>query len=232
MAARYGMVLDLRKCIGCDACVVACKMENEVVRGKWRTYVHEKDIGEYPQVTKIKLPTLCNHCEDPPCVKACPVGATYVNDNGVVLVNNRCIGCGYCITACPYDERFKDSVKNVVDKCTYCYHRVEVGLMPACVSNCVSHCRVFGDLDDPGGYLSRYIKDNHAVNVAQTSTYYVLPEGIERAVIPADLERPALIYLWKNIIHGLGKAVLGLAAGAVVAGTIINTVKGGDKHNE
>lgn len=232
MAAKYGMVLDLRKCIGCDACVVACKMENEVVRGKWRTHVHERDIGEYPKVTKFKLPTLCNHCENPPCVEVCPVGATFTNEAGVVLINDRCIGCGYCMTACPYDARFKDGINKVVDKCTYCYHRVEVGLMPTCVSTCVSHCRVFGDLNDPNSYISTYIKENKAINVAQTSSYYVLPETIERSMLPEDLEKPGMIYLWKNIVHGLGKAVLALAVGAVVAGTVTHVVKGGGKHEQ
>lgn len=230
MAAKYGMVLDLRKCIGCDSCVVACKMENQVVRGKWRTYVSEKDLGEYPQVTRFKLPTLCNHCENPPCVEVCPVGATFTNEDGVVLINTRCIGCGYCITACPYDERFKDAEKNTADKCTYCYHRVAAGMMPACVSSCISHCRIFGDLSQTDSYISKYIIENKAVNVGQTSTYYVLPEGIERSILPEDLEKPGLIYLWKNIVHGLGKAALGLAAAAVAAGTIIHAVKGGSRN--
>ncbi len=230
VAVKYGMVLDLRKCIGCDACVVACKIENEVVRGKWRTQVHEEDIGDYPQVTKFKLPTLCNHCDNPPCVEVCPVGATYVNEAGVVLINHRCIECGYCMTACPYDARFKDNKRKTVDKCTYCNHRVEAGLMPACVSNCVSHCRIFGDINDSDSYISKYIKENNAVNVAHTSTYYVLPRGIERSLIPEDLEKPSMIYLWKNIVHGIGKTALGLAAGAVAVGTIINVVKGAKKH--
>ncbi|QGP94018.1 Tetrathionate reductase subunit B [Neomoorella glycerini] len=233
MSVKYGMVIDLRKCIGCDACMVACKMENGVVRGEWRTRVWERDYGDYPMVTKIKIPTLCNHCQAAPCQQVCPVQATYHAEGDVVLVDpDKCIGCGYCIAACPYGARFKDARTGIVDKCTYCYHRLAAGLVPVCVSTCVSHARIFGDLNDPESYINQYIREHKALQVAGTSTFYVLAEGLDRSLLPKDLEKEGLINLWKNIVHPAGKALMGAAAAAVVVGTAINAFKGGKRDEE
>lgn len=233
MNVQYGMVIDLRRCIGCGACSVACKLENSVVKGKWRTRVWEIDYGVYPEVTKIKIPTLCNHCQEAPCQEVCPVKATYRGNGGVILVDpERCIGCGYCIAACPYEARFKDSRSGKVDKCTFCYHRLESGLIPVCVSTCVSHARIFGDLHDPEGYAAQYIKKHNALQVGGTSVFYVLPEGMDRSLVPQDLEKDGLINLWQNIIHPAGKLLMGVATGAVLLGTAINVLKGGKRGEE
>ncbi|MEW6661119.1 MAG: 4Fe-4S dicluster domain-containing protein [Bacillota bacterium] len=231
MKTKYGMAIDLRKCVGCEACSIACKIENRVNEGKWRTRVWEWDYGAYPQVSKIKLPTLCNHCQEAPCLEVCPVKANFHSEEGVVLINrDKCIGCGYCIAACPYGARFKDAVTGQADKCTMCYHRVEAGLMPVCVSTCISHARIFGDLDDPQGYLARYIREHQAWQVKGTSTYYVLAQGMDPSLIPKELQHDKVISLWKNLVHPAGKVMMGVAAGAVLLGTAINAVKGG-KHD-
>lgn len=160
---RYAMVIDLRRCIGCDACMVACKAEYDVPLGVFRTWVPYKVIGKYPNVRKMFLPRLCNHCDDPPCVRACPVGATYkVEDGGFVLQHyDRCIGCKSCMASCPYNARFLlpkhrtyTDITRVVDKCTFCHHRVTQGLVPACVQTCVGRSRIFGDLNDPTSEVS------------------------------------------------------------------------------
>ena len=165
---RYAMVIDLRRCIGCDACMVACKAEFDVPLGVFRTWVPYKVVGTYPNVKKQFLPRLCNHCDDPPCVRSCPVGATYkVEDGGFVLQNyERCIGCKACMASCPYNARFMlprqrtyASVTSVVDKCTFCHHRVTQGLAPACVQTCIGRARIFGDLNDPKSEVS-YLVNN------------------------------------------------------------------------
>ena len=107
MGKRYAMVIDLRKCVGCHACTVACKSENNVPLGVNRSWVEELETGKFPNVSRHRLPCLCNHCKNPSCLKVCPVKATYQLEDGTVLVDyKRCIRCKYCIAACPYDARF------------------------------------------------------------------------------------------------------------------------------
>ncbi len=155
---RWGMVVDLRKCIGCQACTVACHMENDVPIGKFRTIVSNYEIKIGNKTRSVVLPRLCNHCEDPACIPVCPVKATYQRDDGMVVVDNsRCVGCAYCVQACPYDARFINPETNTADKCTFCVHRVEAGLLPACVETCVGGARMFGDLKDPQSQVSKLI---------------------------------------------------------------------------
>ncbi len=158
---RYGMVIDLESCVGCHACTVSCKMENNVPEGCFNTWVEEWDSGEYPEVARVKLPKLCNHCVDAPCVKACPVNATFAVEGGIVVVDEeKCIGCGACVAACPYDARYMNNDTKKVGKCTFCIQRAEAGLLPACVSTCISHARFFGDLNDPESEVSKMIAEN------------------------------------------------------------------------
>lgn len=155
---RWGMVIDVRKCVGCMACRAACKSDNDVPLGVHRTWVEEMEKGEYPRSTQYFLPALCNHCEKPSCVKVCPVKATYVESDGVVAVNeSACIGCGACVQSCPYGARFVDPVRNVVNKCSFCSHRLDKGLSTACAENCVGKARVFGNLNDPNSKIRKII---------------------------------------------------------------------------
>ncbi|MBP9565794.1 MAG: 4Fe-4S dicluster domain-containing protein [Sulfurospirillum sp.] len=155
---RFGMVIDLRKCVGCQACTSACKSENKVPREKFRTYVPEYELGIYPNVRKAFLPQLCNHCAEPSCVSVCPTGATFSRKDGIVVVDSEiCWGCGYCINACPYDKRYFNPITNVADKCTLCAHRVDNGLLPACVESCVGGARIVGDLNDPRSKISKLL---------------------------------------------------------------------------
>jgi len=174
---RYAMVIDLRRCIGCDACMTACKAEFDVPLGVFRTWVPYRVVGKYPYVNKQFLPRLCNHCDDPPCVRACPVGATYKEEDGGFVLQryDRCIGCKACMASCPYNARFmlpahrtRSDITHLVDKCTFCYHRVIQGLVPACVQTCVGRARVFGDLNDPNSEVSQL--------VAQHATQTLRPE--------------------------------------------------------
>lgn len=156
------MVIDLRRCHGCLACQVACKSENVVPLGVWRGWVRVAEFGVYPNAQRGFLSRLCNHCENPICVRNCPTGASYQREDGTVLIDyQRCIGCRYCIASCPYRARFFHPELRTADKCTFCAHRLERGLEPACVNTCVARARVFGDLNDPESEISQIIRSNN-----------------------------------------------------------------------
>ncbi len=158
--ARYGMLIDLARCIGCNACAVACKMGNDLPLTKFNTWVESWDAGEDGDVRRVNVPKLCNHCVDPKCAQVCPTGATFVTDEGVVLVDQtECINCHSCMNACPYDVRYEveesDGLAAHVSKCTFCYHRTSRGMLPACVGTCVAKARLFGDLNDPNSDIAK-----------------------------------------------------------------------------
>ncbi len=158
---RYAMLIDLRRCYGCHACSVSCKAQFNVPLGVWRSWVKTAERGQYPNTRMFFLPVLCNHCENPPCVPVCPTGATYQRTDGIVVVNEeKCIGCKYCIQNCPYESRFSHPEKKVANKCDFCIDRVEKGLVPSCVNTCPSNARVFGNINDPNSEISKLIARN------------------------------------------------------------------------
>ncbi|OUO91325.1 hypothetical protein B5F40_04265 [Gordonibacter sp. An230] len=154
---KYEMLVDLSRCIGCNACVIACKMENEVPLTKFNTWIESWDVEDGAGfIRRANLPKLCNHCENPACVHVCPTAASHVADDGTVQIDvDKCIGCKYCMAACPYGVRWFNDESGDVHKCTFCEHRVSNGLLPACVGNCVTGARMFGDPNDPDSDLSR-----------------------------------------------------------------------------
>lgn len=160
-ARRYAMLIDLRRCIGCQACTVACHIENQAPLGKFRTIVSQTEVQslETAEPAQFMLPRLCNHCDNPPCVPVCPVQATWQREDGIVVVDSdRCVGCAYCVQACPYDARFINDRTQTADKCTFCAHRLEAGLLPACVESCVGGARIIGDLNDPESQIARMVE--------------------------------------------------------------------------
>ena len=193
---QWAMVIDLDKCTGCQACTVACRMENNVpFAGEelaeadraifWNEVIVDVE-GEYPDVKASIVPRPCFHCENPPCVKVCPVGATYKDEeSGLVLqLYDRCIGCRYCTVACPYGARYFNwyapvfpagterylnpdvpvRPKGVVEKCVYCSHRLPI---PACVQACSSGARYFGDLDDPDSEVATLARSPRAIRLLE-----------------------------------------------------------------
>ncbi len=160
--ARFAMIIDTKKCVGCMDCVVACKTENQVPEGLDRDWIVQDAKGKFPTVHLEIRSERCNHCDNPPCVYCCPCGASHIHDlGGVVLVHHeKCSGCKACIAACPYDARFIHP-EGYADKCTFCIHRVEKGLNPACVSVCPAHCMHFGDLDDINSTVSKLLKERN-----------------------------------------------------------------------
>jgi len=156
---RYAMAIDTKKCVGCSDCVVACQTENNVPIGFCRDWVTETVDGTYPNVTIELRSERCNHCDNSPCVRCCPTGASHFEDGGIVLVTpHKCIGCGACIQSCPYDARYSHP-DGYVDKCTFCIHLVRRGENPACVSVCPTTCMYFGDLDDPNSEIVNVLKN-------------------------------------------------------------------------
>ncbi|MFP4529085.1 MAG: 4Fe-4S dicluster domain-containing protein [Candidatus Kapaibacterium sp.] len=157
--ARYGMVIDTTKCVGCMDCVVACKTENNVPLGFDRDWIVYESIGNFPDI-KMEIRTeRCNHCDNPPCVYCCPTGASHISDmGGIVLVDpEKCIGCKACLAACPYHVRYVHP-EGYAAKCTFCDHRVKEGKDPACVSVCPTYCMHFGDLDDPNDEVCKLLQ--------------------------------------------------------------------------
>jgi tetrathionate reductase subunit B len=185
---HWAYVIDTEKCIGCGSCVRACKAENGVPDGFYRTWVERYVVGmdkshvdspeggmqgfppvetDFHPTKSFFVPKMCNHCAATPCIQVCPVGASYRTKDGVVLVDGkRCIGCAYCVQACPYGSRFLSPVTHTAEKCTWCYHRITKGLRPACVEVCPTGTRMFGDLtheDDP----VRKILETQRVSILQ-----------------------------------------------------------------
>ncbi len=154
---KWGMSIDLERCIGCHACSVACKVEHNVPLGNFRTKVYYYDNGIFPHVTRSFLPTLCMHCADAPCAKACPTSSIGRGDDGIVRVDpDTCLTRGKCVSACPYGAIFIDPASNIADKCNFCENRLEAGMQPACAEACPAGVLVFGDLNDPNSRISRF----------------------------------------------------------------------------
>ena len=190
---KWGYAVDTTRCIGCGSCMRACRAENDVPKAFYRTWVEryrfnlegkiDVDVatndfhafgpakGEVARA--FFVPKLCNHCEKSVCTQVCPVGAAYHTKDGVVLVDQKyCIGCGYCVQACPYGCRYIHPVLHVADKCTLCYHRITRGLKPACVQACPVEARLFGNLNDPKDRLTTILKQHrHGVLRPEMGTH-------------------------------------------------------------
>jgi Fe-S-cluster-containing dehydrogenase component/formate-dependent nitrite reductase membrane component NrfD len=158
---KYGFILDNRKCIGCHACTVACKSEHEVPIGVNRTWVKYIEKGVFPDSRRFFTVMRCNHCENPPCVDICPVGAMFQREDGIVDFNNdRCIGCKSCTMACPYDSIYIHPETSTAAKCNFCAHRIDQGLNPACVNICPEEAIICGDMDDPNSNIRKIMGRN------------------------------------------------------------------------
>ncbi len=240
---HYGMVIDLDRCTGCRACMIACKVENNTPQGSFWMYGFRFEEGEYPNTQVWFMPRPCMHCHNAPCVKVCPVGARYEEEEtgGIVVTDwERCIGCRYCQVACPYgvnsfnwgdpaqryyldwsdedlapvtggevppydnpdlDDRHGAQqryiaggghYRGVIEKCTFCVHRVEKGLQPACVTTCPTGTLVFGDLDDPNSDVSKLLAKKASFRMleelgTEPSVYYVGRPPVREGARPIEI---------------------------------------------
>lgn len=199
---RYGIVINQKRCMGCNACTLICKQKNGTSPGDFWTRVYVQEVGTYPTARIEYQPALCMHCAEPPCVDVCPTGASYQREDGIVLVDqDKCIGCRYCMVACPYSARFFDygedrsyfpemnltvlemahqegKIVGTVSKCTMCVDQVDAGDGPACVAICPTQARIFGDLDDPDSEVRQLIAENDGYQLnpelgTNPSVYYL-----------------------------------------------------------
>lgn len=156
---KFVMIHDENLCIGCQACSVACKNENQIPSGVFRVQVHAKMKGVFPNLQTDFTRASCVMCEDSPCVSVCPTGASFKLANGITLIDeNLCVSCKYCILACPYNARFLNPITKAIDKCTFCYpNRVSDGLTPACVSVCPTNALIFGDINDTNSEINKVL---------------------------------------------------------------------------
>ena len=164
MMARYGMLINTKKCIGCYACRTACQRQNDLLPDESFIRFEEREVGKYPNVTVEHIPLQCMHCEDAPCASVCPTGAAHMGSDGIVEVDHgRCIGCLYCMAACPYQVRVHNETTGTK--------------MCSCVDACLTGARIFGDLDDSDSEISKEIARTGAAPIAGDLTrakiYYV-----------------------------------------------------------
>jgi Fe-S-cluster-containing dehydrogenase component len=198
---QYGFVIDHDRCIGCHACTVACKAENDVPVGSFRTWVKYVERGRFPDVRRHFAVLRCNHCTDAPCVTICPVNALEKRKDGIVDIDrDACIGCRACMQACPYDALYLNDDHGAVEKCHFCAHRVEVGLEPACAVVCPESAIIAGDFDDPGSKVSLLVngRDTQVRRPEQgtgPNVHYVGADPV--ALSPGSAERPET-YLWSD----------------------------------
>ncbi len=205
---NYGFVIDNRKCIGCHACSVACKSENEVPLGVNRTWVKYVETGLYPDSRRHFQVTRCNHCANPPCVRICPTEAMYQRADGIVEFDSKvCIGCKACLQACPYDAIYIDPDSGTAAKCHYCAHRTEIGLEPACVVVCPEHAIISGDMNDPTSEISHLLATQDVtVRKPEQGTapklFYI--DGNDVVMHPTATPRTPQTFMWADVmpLHG------------------------------
>lgn len=179
--ARYAIVLDTRRCIGCHSCTVACRINNDLpIDMIYNPVTTVGPTGVFPHIHMLHLPLICMHCDEPPCVSSCPTGASQQRPDGIVWVEEqKCIGCKACVMACPYGARTPNPETGIVNKCDFCMDRVDVGKEPYCVQTCHQRARIFGDLDDENSEVFKLVNREHVVRLlpelgTQPHAFYIM----------------------------------------------------------
>lgn len=228
MKKRYVMLADITRCINCKACVVACRAEWDTPLGYSRDWVHEVESVRADGLPQLQLfPGRCQHCDEAPCVDACPSGAAWKRADGIVLVDEGiCSGCELCVPACPYDARWLNPETNTISKCTFCQPRVDAGLPPACVQTCVGGALHFGDANDPQSTVSRLLHNKEWLQLntsevpgATSHYYYTAGQTLPSSVLPHPVQQHIPGTLLSEVINPAAKLGIGGMFGAfVIAG--------------
>lgn len=221
---RYAFVIEVDRCIDCKACIVACEVENLVPLGHHRNWVKSSPLrGAFPNLGQDFVPGNCMHCTYPPCVQVCPTAASYQRADGLVLIDqDKCIGCRFCIEACPYGARYFDEQRGVVDKCSACVHRLDVGQAPACVETCVGGARHFGDLNDPNSDVAKLLatgraKPFHPETGTGPKVFYVSTRGQTDSEFPVNEKVSGLVWFRRDLERPVLLGLLGTALALTAA---------------
>ena len=223
---QLGFVIDHSRCIGCHACTVACKSENQVPVGNFRTWVKYTEHGSFPEVKRSFAVLRCNQCTDAPCVEICPVRALEKRPDGIIDVDPAaCIGCKACMQGCPYDALYLNDATGTAEKCHFCVHRTERGLAPACAVVCPTEAIIPGDFHDPDSVVSRMRAEHDldARKIEAGTGPNVFYREIGEAGIDPSLTHAADGYMWANRLPGVDLAVDELLAARDAAETRART---------
>jgi formate dehydrogenase iron-sulfur subunit len=223
---KYGFLIDASRCIDCRACLVACSVENNVPMENTRIWIHDTGImGEYPDLQRYSAPFHCMHCIDPSCVSACTVGALQQSEEGIVIYDeDRCIGCRYCMYACPFEVPNFEWQKrlSLIVKCDLCTNRLEEGKQPACAATCPTHAIQFGLREEMLNLAYKRIQENpqryisHVYGESEnggTSTFYISPVPFEELGFPTTELTESPAHFNRLVTHGTPTVAAGVAIG-------------------
>lgn len=237
MTKRYVMLADITRCINCKACVVACRAEWETPAGFSRDWVREVESVTDDGMPMVDLfPGRCQHCDDAPCVEACPPGAAWKREDGIVLVEDElCSGCELCVPACPYEARWLNPETGTISKCTFCQPRVDAGLQPACVQTCVGGALRFGDANDPQSEVARLLAEKEWIQLAtpeapSATSHYYFTDGrpLPDAVLPRPIEQHLQAGVLGEVVNPVAKVGLGGMVAAFFAAGVKKVI---DRRN-
>ena len=223
----YGFLIDASRCIDCRSCLVACSVQNDVSMTHTRIWIDDTGLlGDYPNFERFTAPYHCMHCNDPSCVSACTVGALQQNEDGIVVYDDdRCIGCRYCLYACPFEVpnfEWEERLALMV-KCDMCVDRVEEGEQPACAATCPTEAIMWGKRDDMLSFAYQRMKDNPGRYVDHvfgehenggTSTFYLSPVPFDKLGFPEAKEGESPAHFNRMVTHGTPTVAAGVAIAA------------------
>ncbi|CCH50249.1 4Fe-4S dicluster domain-containing protein [Pseudodesulfovibrio piezophilus] len=156
---HYGMIILKERCMGCNSCASACKLQNGTAQGHFLTHIEQEEVGEFPDAKMTFTPDGCRHCAEPFCLDSCEVNAIHKLANGIVVTDwGTCTGDGACVDACPFNARFVDPVEQKADSCDFCLSLLSKGSLPACVTSCPASARLFGDIKNPEGEFAKALR--------------------------------------------------------------------------
>lgn len=224
--SKYGFLIDASRCIDCRACLVACSVENNVPMKSTRIWIKDTNvIGQFPDLQRHTVPYHCMHCIDPSCVSACTVGALQQDKDGIVIYDaDRCIGCRYCMYACPFEVpnfQWEQRLALIV-KCDFCISRLEEGQSPACAATCPTRAIQFGRREEMLALAYERLEDesrhyiNHVYGEHEnggTCTFYISPVPFEQLGLPTTELTESPAHFNRLVTHGTPAVAAGVAIG-------------------